>query len=76
MIFCVDQLVLRAAAVSHGQLARRQQHRAAVVAVDLLLEEEVRGQPLGLRRIDVAELVREREAAGRRLAVEVVDDRA
>ena len=48
--FFAMQPVLRPAAVGHRQLARRQQHGAAVGAVDLLLEEEVGGEPLGLRR--------------------------
>ena len=65
--------VLGSAAVEHGQLAGRQQDRAAVVAVNLLLEEEVGGQTLGLRRIDAARLVAKREAAGGRLAVHVLN---
>ena len=72
VICLADELVFRPPAIIHGQFARRQQHRAAVGPVDLLLEEEIRGQPLGLRRIDVAGLVLEGEAADRRFAVEVM----
>src|SRR5262249_44110131 len=43
--------ILGASAKSHGELPRRQEHSAAVGAVDLLLKEEVRCQALGLRRI-------------------------
>ena len=38
-------VIFRAAAVDHGQLAWRQKHGAAVVAIDLVLEEEVGSEP-------------------------------
>jgi hypothetical protein len=65
------QPVLGAAAVHHRELARRQEDRVPVGPVDLLLEEQVRGEPLRLRREDVAGGVGEREPADGRLAVDV-----
>jgi hypothetical protein len=67
------QPVLGAATVLDRELTRREQHRAAVGPVDLPLEEEVRGEPLGLRRVDVAVGVGEREPADGGLAVGVSD---
>src|SRR5262249_25949572 len=77
------QLVLRPAAVNHGHLAGRQEHRLAAVPVHLILEEEVRGQALALRRENAHDLVLavfagpdlllEGEAAGGRLAVNIED---
>jgi len=68
-----DLPVLGAAAKDHGELARCQEHRATVGAVDLLLEEEIGRQPAGLGRVNVFLLVLdgvEGEAADGRLAVE------
>ena len=58
----------------HGHIDRREfLARAAVVTIDLLLEEEIRSQALRLGRIDVTGLVCKREAACGRLAVKVGD---
>src|SRR5437870_3150831 len=57
----------------HGELARRQQDRAAIVAVNLLLKEKVGCQTLGLRRVNVIRLIAEREASRRRFAIDVGD---
>src|SRR5437763_1408410 len=61
--------VFRAAPVNHGQLAGGEQHGGAAVAVDLVLEEKVGGQALGLGRINPRQLVLEGKTAGGRLAV-------
>ncbi|MFO0002651.1 MAG: hypothetical protein ACK559_16110, partial [bacterium] len=53
----------------HGIPAGRQAHRLAVVAVDLRVEEEVRGQALGLGREDMAAVVGDEQRRGRGLAV-------
>src|SRR5205823_1727686 len=63
--------IFRAAAITHDELTGRQQHGAAVMAIDLLLEEKVGGEALGLRRIDMARFVAEGEAASGRPAVHV-----
>src|SRR5947209_8262896 len=49
-----DLPILRAAAILDHHVARRQKHGAAVGSVDLRLEKQVRRQPLGLRRVDMA----------------------
>src|SRR5205085_12136550 len=63
--------VFRAAAIAHDELAGRQQNGAAVMAIDLLLEEKVGGKAFGLRRIDMTRFVAEGEPAGGRSAVHV-----
>ena len=65
--------VLGASAVSHADTARRQEHGAAVGAVDLPLEEQVGGDPLGLRRMDSPRAVDEGEVRDGRRAVVVAD---
>ena len=43
----------------------------AIGAIDLRVEEEVRRQPLGLRRVDALPLVSDQERSGRWLIVEI-----
>src|SRR5262249_59438486 len=61
--------VLRAAGVVDGVLARLEQYRFAVAAIDLGMEEEVGGEAATLRRVDTAPVVAEGERAHGRLAV-------
>src|SRR5205823_6573811 len=67
------QVVLRSSAGLHDKLAGRQEHDVAISSVDVPLEKQVRGQPFGLWRIDVAGLVPERESSARRLTVIVLN---
>src|SRR5262245_50861661 len=60
-------LVLRPAAVGHDEVARREEHRATIGPVDLLLEEKVWRQPLRLRGIDSIAGILERESPDRGL---------
>src|SRR5579885_2075900 len=68
-----EQPVFWTAAVVHGELARRQKDDVAIVAVDLLLEEEVRRQAPRLLRMDVPGPVAEGEPADRRCAIVIAD---
>ncbi len=67
----LDPAILRPAAVEHRQLAGGQQHALAVRTIDVLLEKQVRRQPLRLRREHVTLPVLELKPARRRRAVVV-----
>ena len=64
----LDQ-VLRAAAVFHGVLSGRQLDHFTVRAVHLRMKRKVRSQALGLRRIDVSQLVADHKRARGWIAV-------
>jgi hypothetical protein len=68
-----DRLVLRPPAREHRQVAGGEQDDPAVAPVDLLLEEEIGGEPLGLGRVDVVRPVEEGEPGRRRGPVGVSD---
>ena len=68
-----EHVVFRPARVLDLKISWRQQDDLAIVAVNLLLEKEVRSQPLRLRRVDSPRLVADRQASGRGFAVEVSD---
>jgi len=54
-----DHAILRTATVGHRQFARRQQHNAAAMAIDLVLEEKIGSETFCLRGINSAEFVLE-----------------
>src|SRR5206468_1151761 len=66
-----QHLILRPPRVSDVILARRERDGLAVVPIDLIVKEEIRGQSAGPRWIDAAALVADRELGGRRHAVVV-----
>ena len=59
----LDPPILGPAAVEHRELAGRQQHVLAVRTIDVLLEKQIRRQPLRLRREHVTLLVHELKPA-------------
>ena len=69
-------VVFRAARVLDLELTRRQEDLCSVVTVNLLLKEEVRREPFGLRRVDSPVLVADRKPRGRGLTVEISNRQA
>src|SRR5439155_8910438 len=63
--------VLRAARVRYFIDARRQQYRFAIGAIDLRLEEEIRREALGLRRIHSPQRIAYQERRCRGLVVRI-----
>src|SRR5262245_8851158 len=61
--------ILRSAAIEHREAARRQQDVFAVSSIDLFLKEEIRRDPLGLRRKHVPFLIDELKPSNRRRTV-------
>ncbi|GEM_PF-2107907 len=69
----LHRAIFRPARRLHRELARRQQHRAAIRTIQMLLEKEIRRQTPRLRWEDMPLRVGEGQPRRRRLAIEVLD---
>src|SRR5262249_52038670 len=71
--FFLELAIFGPPAIGHRKLAGRQHNGSTVRPIDLLLKEEIGGEPLGLQWIHPACLVAKRKSPHGRRAVEVSD---